>query len=86
LHGALLARRGDLAGAERSLRCAIDLARSREARAWELRAATTLASMLNANGRRDEARSTLAPVHDSFTEGLDLPDLRDARDLLAALA
>ncbi len=86
LRGALLARRADVGGAETSLRRAIELARSREARAWELRAATTLAALLKASGRGDEARSTLAPIHDSFTEGFDLPDLRDARELLAALA
>jgi predicted ATPase len=33
-------------------------------------------------GKRDEARATLAPVYEWFTEGLDTADLKDARALL----
>ncbi len=83
LQGSLLIRRGDAAAAEASLRRAIELARSREARAWELRAATTLAALFHREGRRDEAQSLLRPIYGWFTEGLELPDLRDARALLA---
>ena len=85
LRGSLLARRNEVPAAVTSLRRAIDLARSREARAWELRAATTLAALLRREGNRDEARSVLAPIHDSFTEGFEGADLRDARALLDTL-
>jgi hypothetical protein len=33
-------------------------------------------------GRRTEARNLLVPVYDWFTEGLDTPDLKDAKALL----
>ena len=32
--------------------------------------------------RRDEARTLLASVFETFTEGFDTPDLQDARALL----
>jgi ATP/maltotriose-dependent transcriptional regulator MalT len=76
----------DLAPAEASVRRAIDVARRQQAKAWELRAATTLASMLRARGQRQEARLCLAPVYDWFREGLDTPDLIDARNLLRELS
>jgi hypothetical protein len=37
-------------------------------------------------GKRAEARALLAPVYDWFTEGLDLPDLQNARDLIDDVA
>ncbi|TMA80516.1 MAG: TOMM system kinase/cyclase fusion protein [Deltaproteobacteria bacterium] len=82
LRGSLLARRGDAAAAEVSLRRAIELARTRQARAWELRAATTLAALLRREGRQDEGQSLLRPIYGWFTEGFELPDLREARALL----
>jgi len=35
-------------------------------------------------GRHDEARQILAPVHGRFTEGFDTTDLRGAQALLDA--
>jgi predicted ATPase len=37
-------------------------------------------------GRLREARDLLAPVYGWFTEGFDIPDLKDAKALLNALA
>jgi predicted ATPase len=51
----------------------------------ELRATTSLARWLAANGRRDEARATLAEIYNWFTEGFDTADLRDAKELLGEL-
>ena len=73
------------AEAERRFRSAVAISREQRARALELRAATSLARLLAGDGRRDEARTVLAPVHDSFDEGLELADLRDARAVLAGL-
>jgi predicted ATPase len=39
-----------------------------------------------AEGRRAEARELLAPVYGWFTEGLDTPDLREAKALLEELS
>ena len=63
-------------------RRAIEIARGQAARSWELRAASSLARLLVAAGRRDEARRTLADVYDWFTEGFDTADLGEAKALL----
>ena len=67
------------------LRCALALAREQGSRLWQLRCATDLAELLRNQGEPDRAREMLAPVYDWFTEGLDSPDLRDARVLLDEL-
>jgi class 3 adenylate cyclase/tetratricopeptide (TPR) repeat protein len=64
---------------------AIDLARRRELRSLELRAATSLARLWRDQGKRAEARDLLAPVYGWFTEGFDTRDLKDAQALLAEL-
>jgi hypothetical protein len=64
---------------------ALDIARSQSALLFELRAARDLARMLRGQGRVAEARSLLAPVYASFTEGFGFPDLVEARALLEEL-
>lgn len=76
----------DVAEAMACFRRAIEIARRQAARSWELRAASSLARLLVAAGRRDEARRTLAGVYDWFTEGFDTPDLGEAKALLDDLA
>ena len=56
------------------------------AKAWELRAATGLARMLQARSDRAAARDLLAPVYNWFTEGFDTADLKDAKTLLDELS
>jgi predicted ATPase len=51
----------------------------------ELHASTSLARLLNEQGRRDEARAMLAKIYGWFTEGFDTPDLKDAKALLDEL-
>jgi class 3 adenylate cyclase/tetratricopeptide (TPR) repeat protein len=85
LKGEALVRR-DAAEAESCLRLSLDVARGQQAKSLELRAATSLARLLGRQGRRDEARALLAPIHDWFTEGFDTPDLKDAASVLASLA
>jgi len=41
--------------------------------------------MLDAQGRRDEARAMLADICNWFTEGFDTADLTDAKALLEEL-
>jgi adenylate cyclase len=72
--------------AERCFRDAIVLARAREAKSFELRAATSLARLLERQGRREEAHATLAGVYGWFTEGFDTADLKAAKELLQALS
>jgi tetratricopeptide (TPR) repeat protein len=80
LRGWLRGRMGRRAEAEADLGAAIALARRQSARSWELRA---IATLLRLRGPRDaEARGMLAQCLGWFTEGLDTPDLREARALL----
>ena len=77
---------GDRAAAEQLYREAIAVARGQQAKALELRAATGLVWLWCDEGRPDEARDLLAPIYGWFTEGLDTPDLVEAKALLASLA
>jgi class 3 adenylate cyclase/predicted ATPase len=86
LRGVLLVARGAAASeAEAWLRKALDTARGRGARSLELRVATDLARLWRDRGERRKAHDFLAPIYGWFTEGFDLPDLRDAKALLDAL-
>lgn len=70
---------------EASCRLALAVAREQGTRGFELRAAVSLARLLVAQERRDEAHDILAPVYGWFTQGFDTPDLKDAKTLLAGL-
>src|SRR5215472_13237442 len=76
----------DPAKAEDSFRTALAIAREQGTRSYELRAATSLARLWREQGRQGEARELLAPLYDSFTEGFDTQDLKEAKALLAELA
>jgi predicted ATPase len=83
----LLAQSPDQAtGAEGCFRQALATAVRQQSKAWELRAATSLARLCQRQGRRDEARAALAAVYGTFTEGFTTPDLVDARALLDSMA
>ena len=73
------------ADAEASFRAALAVARRQQARGLELRAACSLARLWRSEGRFAEARDLLAPVHASFTEGLDTRDLIEAKAVLDEL-
>jgi len=76
---------GDEEGAEDCFRRAIDVAQRQEARSWELRATTSLARLLQAQGRAAEAREMLAAIYNWFTEGFDTLDLLEAKTVLGML-
>jgi predicted ATPase len=65
---------------------ALDIARNQQAKALELRAATSLARLWQQQGKRQEAHDLLAPVYYWFTEGFETADLKDAKALLDELA
>jgi tetratricopeptide (TPR) repeat protein len=77
-------RRPELAEAD--FGAAIALAQKIGARALELRATVSQARLLDEQGRRDEARSMLAVIHNWFTEGFDTADLKEAKALLDELS
>jgi class 3 adenylate cyclase/tetratricopeptide (TPR) repeat protein len=75
----------DAEAAEQSYLRSLEIARSQQAKSWELRTANNLAGLWRGVGRQVEAHGLLSPVYNWFTEGFDLPDLKDARTLLAEL-
>jgi len=86
IRGRLRNKVGQTTEAEADFRAVIAQAREIGARALELRAATSLARLLRATDRRDEARAMLAEIYNWFTEGFDTADLKDAKALLEELS
>ena len=75
----------DTATCETALKRAIHLARSQQARTFELRASLSLAKLYQTECRHEAARELLAPVYGWFTEGFDTRDLIEAKALLEEL-
>jgi len=73
------------AQAEACLRKALEVARDQQAKAYELRAATALASHWRRQDRSAEARAVLSETLAKWPLDLDSADLREARECLAAL-
>jgi predicted ATPase len=65
---------------------AIEIARRRSAKAFELRAAVSLARLWRQRGKKKEALRLLAGIYDWFTEGFDTTDLQEAQALLEELS
>ena len=86
LHGELLLMQGNESSAEASLRKAIEVARRKSAKSWELRAAIDLARLWQKQGRSGEVRAMLSDIYGWFTEGFDTPDLREAKTLLEGIS
>ena len=63
----------------------LKIARSQESRLLELRLAAWIAGMWRDLGMPQQAHDLLAPVYRWFTEGLDTPDLKEAKALLDEL-
>ena len=83
---ALASPERDAAKAEAYFDRALEVARTRQAKSWELRAATSKARLLRDQCRHTEAQDLLAPIYSWFTEGFDTLDLREAKTLLDQLA
>jgi predicted ATPase len=88
LRGALLLQQSadNQADAESCFHHALDIARSQQAKSFELRSATSLARLWQQQGKRQDAHDLLAPVYNWFTEGFDTADLIDAQALLDELS
>ncbi|MER8709765.1 AAA family ATPase [Mesorhizobium sp. M1088] len=90
----LLRTRGELVSvldptdeaAESWFQQSLTAARDQGAKSSELRAALRLTRLYAGQGRNDKARHILAPVHASFTEGFDTPDLVESKGLLRMLS
>ena len=85
----LLAQAGNgqtVAEAEACFQQALDVARRRQAKSWEVRAALSLSRLWQCQGKCTEAQELLAPIYGWFTEGFDTADLQEASALLEALS
>ena len=85
--------KGELLGGSRSydaqVACfekALAIARDQSSRAFELRAATSLARLWADEGDRQKALDLLAPLYGWFSEGFGTADLKQAKALLDELA
>src|SRR5262249_53526897 len=65
--------------AEKHFERALSVARPRQMKSFELRAATSMARLWRDQGKAQQARELLAPVYGWFTEGFDTLDLREAK-------
>lgn len=65
---------------------ALSISRRQQAKSLELRTAISLAQLWQRQGKPEAARELLQYTYSGFTEGLDTPDLQDARALLERLA
>jgi class 3 adenylate cyclase len=85
LEGVALCALNRLEEGQNTLEQAVCIARSQQAKAYELRAAMDLARLWCDQSMRQQARDLLAPVYDWFTEGFDTRDLTMAKALLNTL-
>ncbi len=74
------------ADAEKWLEQSIAIAQRQQSKSLELRATTSLARLLQKQGRHPEAQQRLIAVYSWFTEGYDTLDLKEARELLQELS
>jgi predicted ATPase len=72
----------DASEAEACFNRALVIARSQNAKSWELRAAVSLGRTWQRQGKREEAAQLLKGIHEWFTEGFETADLRAATILL----
>src|SRR5215475_9374742 len=86
LRGDMMNARGDYAAAEQNYQRALAVAERQSAKTFGLRAAISLARLWRDQGKCTEARDLLALGYGWFTEGFDMPLLRDAKALLKELA
>jgi class 3 adenylate cyclase/tetratricopeptide (TPR) repeat protein len=75
-----------LRDAELCFQSALQIARHRGTRSFELRAATRLAALWVRQKRNEQAHRLLAPIYGQFSEGFETADLRAAQALLKELA
>ena len=78
--------RRDEGAASKAFLKALEVAKSQQAKSWELRAAIRMARLWRDQGKRQQAHDLLAPVYGWFTEGFDTLDLKEAKTLLNELA
>jgi predicted ATPase len=76
----------DFATAEQALQAAVSVARQRGTRAFELRAALSLAKLYQSTARSVDAHAVLAPALEGFSPTPEMPEIAEAQALLESLA
>ena len=69
------------AGKAKLISRALAIARKKQTKSWELRAAMSMARVWRDQRKRQQGHDLLAPVHGWFTEGFDTLDLKEAKAL-----
>jgi len=80
---------GELADASDAEACfheSLKIAQQQQGKSYELRARISLSRLYQNQNNHREARDVLAQIYDSFTEGFDTADLREAKALLDELS
>jgi predicted ATPase len=72
--------------AEACFRQSLDVARRQMAKSFELRTAISLGRLLKKQGKASEAKKLLEDIYGWFTEGFDMPDLKEAKSLIEELS
>jgi adenylate cyclase len=88
IKGELLLREtaADEQQAEASFRNGLKIARSQNAKSLELRGVMSMSRLWQRQGKKAEARTSLAEIYGWFTEGFDTADLKQAKSLLDEFA
>jgi predicted ATPase len=87
LNGEFLLRKGgDEGEAAELFQQALDVSKRQQAKSFELRAAMSLARLMQKQGKQKEAYELLSPTLGWFTEGFGFPDLKEAQSLLKELS
>jgi predicted ATPase/DNA-binding SARP family transcriptional activator len=85
LRAIALRKEGRLEDAEIDFSRGIEIARSQNAKSWELRVDLDLAQLWQEMGHKQQAHKLLSDCYEWFTEGFETPDLIRARELLENL-
>ena len=85
LQGDFESHRGEFEFAQHSYREAISVSRRQNARFFELRAAISLCHLLQRSQNNEQILEILEPLYNGFTEGFDMPIIREARELLSSV-
>ena len=83
--GEIALKEADAAKAQAHFERALSIAREKQAKSFELRAAMSLARLWRDQGKLQQAHELLAPVYGWFTEGFNTRDLKEAKALLEEL-
>jgi hypothetical protein len=75
----------DPAPAEEALLTAIAISKQQSTRSFELRAALSLARLYQSTGRPVDGHAVLAPALEGFAPTPEMPEIAEAKELLAML-